>query len=1195
MSSSTLLLALWMAWTPGVARAQGLDLQGPLFAAGDGDPLDAARSVVAGELRAGRYSAGVAALVVHKPLTDDCLSGDCSALQLPELALATGAQLQGAYGVSRHFGLVASLPVWMAVQSSGGDGAALGDLALWAPIALVDGDGLRLGVVPALTLPTGAERLLLGDDGVGGELRLTAGLRRGALAVSATAGLRARTGGVDQTAPSGLRGASGPVATVSAAYAVAPSLAGQLFFDLGSGLRRVRTASGGAVLPAELGGAVRWKRQGAPLGVTVTASRGVLADPGAAALRASASLTWSPLPHERLEPTPLVAVEDAVPTEAPAADDPAAQRTVATITLTDEQGRPLAGSAMIRENGAGPFAADEQGVIRLPLAPGMWTAVVQSAGMGEQERSFRVVVGAPVEQSAAMTLLPAVQGEGQRLEFDLRDDQGEPVAGARVVVDGRAIGSSSSGGRVGLSALAPGAHVVEVRHDLFQSVALRADTTGEGARVLDMPLRRLPGSVRVRARVASGAVGDASVRFLGASRLPAAELGASGERVFVVRPGLWEVLVTSPEYGLQARRIVVPPDRTDLMLVQFSLANEGGAADLELRVIDPDGAPVDGAAVSLDGQALGATASEGTLEAHELNVGARSLAISAEHHVDLPDVPVFLTASSQQREVVMDWESGAVRVRAMTPDGFVSDAVARFSGPAEVPPLPLGPFGEALTQLAPGHWRVLVTSPELGLQSRQLTVRPDTGRLVRLDVPLATGAVGSADLRLVALDPEGRPAQGLAVALGERELGRTGADGALSVDDLEAGVRSLRVAGEPFMPQERELTLGEGETPVELHLAWAPGAVKVIARDAAGRPVTDAVVRVAGPVDVPTARVDATGQRLIHLEPGQWEMLVTSPTYGFIDRHLTVEPAHEGLEVVEFELIEPPADRAELLVRVIGPDARGVSNVSLALDGAPRGTTVAGVVLLKDLDPGTVSLAFTAEGYAPARFDALELAPGPQERLVHLEWVPVPVQVSVVDSAGEPVEAEVRFDGDSEEPALRTASNGSVLASLPPGVWRVLASAPALGVKSVTVDVEPSASVRSVTLQLDKARVTLTKAEVVIGEKIPFDLDQATIRPEAQPLLAELANTLIANARLVKVQVQGHTDPTGGLAYNLDLSQRRAEAVRDALVALGVPPERLLAAGFGAAQPIASNDDEAGRQANRRVSFMVLEQGRGAP
>jgi outer membrane protein OmpA-like peptidoglycan-associated protein len=103
---------------------------------------------------------------------------------------------------------------------------------------------------------------------------------------------------------------------------------------------------------------------------------------------------------------------------------------------------------------------------------------------------------------------------------------------------------------------------------------------------------------------------------------------------------------------------------------------------------------------------------------------------------------------------------------------------------------------------------------------------------------------------------------------------------------------------------------------------------------------------------------------------------------------------------------------------------------------------------------------------------------------------------------------------------------------------------------------------------------------------IYFDLGSATIKPESEAVLKEIAEVLAANADW-KLSVEGHTDNIGSGASNLDLSRRRAAAVKDALVArYGIRGERLTTAGFGASRPKETNSTLEGRARNRRVELV---------
>lgn len=102
---------------------------------------------------------------------------------------------------------------------------------------------------------------------------------------------------------------------------------------------------------------------------------------------------------------------------------------------------------------------------------------------------------------------------------------------------------------------------------------------------------------------------------------------------------------------------------------------------------------------------------------------------------------------------------------------------------------------------------------------------------------------------------------------------------------------------------------------------------------------------------------------------------------------------------------------------------------------------------------------------------------------------------------------------------------------------------------------------------------------------IYFDFDEATIRPESEPVLQEIANAIESNPGW-SIRVEGHTDSIGGAAANLALSKRRAAAVKDALVKQhGIAAARLTTDGFGASRPKESNATLQGRARNRRVEL----------
>jgi outer membrane protein OmpA-like peptidoglycan-associated protein len=110
--------------------------------------------------------------------------------------------------------------------------------------------------------------------------------------------------------------------------------------------------------------------------------------------------------------------------------------------------------------------------------------------------------------------------------------------------------------------------------------------------------------------------------------------------------------------------------------------------------------------------------------------------------------------------------------------------------------------------------------------------------------------------------------------------------------------------------------------------------------------------------------------------------------------------------------------------------------------------------------------------------------------------------------------------------------------------------------------------------------------DISLRGDVTFDTDSAIIKPGLYSEIDRIANILNKYPMTV-IQVEGHTDSTGSESYNMELSARRAEAVKNVLVQKGVDPSRILTLAFGESEPIASNDTEYGRARNRRVEIKV--------
>ena len=120
-------------------------------------------------------------------------------------------------------------------------------------------------------------------------------------------------------------------------------------------------------------------------------------------------------------------------------------------------------------------------------------------------------------------------------------------------------------------------------------------------------------------------------------------------------------------------------------------------------------------------------------------------------------------------------------------------------------------------------------------------------------------------------------------------------------------------------------------------------------------------------------------------------------------------------------------------------------------------------------------------------------------------------------------------------------------------------------------------------------RVVVTREKIEFEGKVYFETNRAEIKSESTELLDAIAQAMSEHPELLKVEVQGHSDARGDAKYNLDLSDRRAAAVREYLVGNGVAADRLVSKGYGESKPVVDEDNESAWSQNRRVEFIILE------
>lgn len=294
---------------------------------------------------------------------------------------------------------------------------------------------------------------------------------------------------------------------------------------------------------------------------------------------------------------------------------------------------------------------------------------------------------------------------------------------------------------------------------------------------------------------------------------------------------------------------------------------------------------------------------------------------------------------------------------------------------------------------------------------------------------------------------------------------------------------------------------------------------------------------------------------------------------------------------VEQKVVEPPKTAKIEGTVVDAATKKPLQGVVLAAGAAPPSATDAsGRFLTVELSDLKLKLVASREGYKNVEQDValeagktakVELALEPDEKKAIFEITTA--------SAKKPVAAEVKLDGKVQQSVTTTATAEPTKAEVPASQYTVTVNAEGFLSQTREVQVAPGGTMK---LAFELVPAPKTPLVVFKGDKIEilqqvhFLTGKSTILADSFNLLQQVVDVVIKNS-VKKVKVEGHTDNRGDKKANQKLSEDRARAVIDYMIAQGVSASRLESVGYGDSKPVAPNLTARGRELNRRVEFLV--------
>jgi outer membrane protein OmpA-like peptidoglycan-associated protein len=299
------------------------------------------------------------------------------------------------------------------------------------------------------------------------------------------------------------------------------------------------------------------------------------------------------------------------------------------------------------------------------------------------------------------------------------------------------------------------------------------------------------------------------------------------------------------------------------------------------------------------------------------------------------------------------------------------------------------------------------------------------------------------------------------------------------------------------------------------------------------------------------------------------------------------------------EVVRPPVEGT---VRGVVTDAttkKPVTGAVVRFGGRPATGLVTadnGMFTSYPITAGAVDLEVLHDRYQPATAKTVVTAGAESTVEVALTArppVPGKVRGLITDEVGAPLGATVKLAGAQKAEVTVAPGTGKFETDLAPGEYIARVEADGFLARERTLSVQSGVVVMMDAALRSKPKtslVELTPDQIKVKKAVFFKKNGSQLDPNSIQLLDEVVDVLARHPQIKRVRVEGHTDNTGQLEANLQLSKERAKSVADFLLAHGVAATRVESEGYGPTKPLVPNLGARNKAKNRRVEFKILEQ-----